>query len=179
MAALATVDDYTARFGAPADVQRVERLLGDASSMVREVAGLTISRVDDDEITVSPGGTSEAIVLPEFPVLAVSTIAVDGTPVPTTDWRWAPSGIVTRCCGSWSTAPVTVTYSHGYDPVPDWIAALVCAMAYESTGALGRGGEQTIATGGQSVTYVQSRAGLYIPPADLGRVLALRGPTIV
>jgi hypothetical protein len=109
---------------------RANRLLADASDEIRSEFG-TISLVTDDVFT-RPGTTDERIELPEVPVVAVTSVLLDGAPI--TDWYQVGNAIVRgrnltiidgvgsgygwlRSFGS-EAQTLTITYTHGYADVP-------------------------------------------------------------
>ncbi|GAA1164172.1 hypothetical protein F4556_002364 [Kitasatospora gansuensis] len=88
---------------------QVNRLLADASSLIRMAAGYQqISRVDNDTVTLRGPGTT-CLTLPQRPVLDVTAVAG----LSAGRWEWDGGQTLTRLDGcTWSGA-VTVTYSHG------------------------------------------------------------------
>lgn len=72
--------------------------------------------------TVTLDGTGTPILLlPTFPVTAVTSVVADGTPlVFDDDFWWSASGILTRVGGCWPGEPrsVVVNYTHGYAAIP-------------------------------------------------------------
>lgn len=144
MTDLATPADVVARLGraftAMEDV-RVGPLLTDASAAVRAYTGQTLTLVEDDVARLRQ--QRRFLTLPQRPVTDVTSVVdADGTEVgfswyegddqvyiggvsairidldfPMPDWR-----------------PLTVTYSHGYDPVPDDIIAVVCGVTLRALG---------------------------------------------
>lgn len=181
---LATLADYTIRYGAVdnGDQAKIEALLDDASSLVREVAKLTISKVEDDEI-VLVGNGRRRMILPEFPVASASAVTIDGVPVVVADsvrvWPWG--GIDLRTGGVWTwDKDIAITYTHGWDPTPPWIVALVCSMVHRAVRPAAVAGEQSITTGSQTVQYAATALGanVWLTEAEAGRLKSLRGPTI-
>jgi hypothetical protein len=108
---------------------RANRLLADASDEIRSEFG-TISLVTGDVFT-RPGTTDERIELPEVPVVAVTSVLLDGAPI--TDWYQVGNAIVRgrtltiidggygygwlRSFGS-EAQTLTITYTHGYADRP-------------------------------------------------------------
>lgn len=180
MADLASLADYQLRHGdvASADEAKVTALLGDASSMVREVSRLYIEAVTDEVLEVDGSGTPR-IILPEMPVTDVSSVVVDGETLAATDYRWWSWGGLDRCAGGvWPYGPreVTVTYSHGWAPVQDWVIGLVCSIVFEALRDNVTQGEQSLTTGSQTVSYFTARSNLFIADPDAKRLRMLKGP---
>lgn len=181
LAPLATIDDYMARHGTPDDPAQVATLIGDAESLVREVAGLTISLAEDVEVAVAGEGTGQ-ILLPEFPVVAVESVAVDAVPLATTDYRWWEWGAIDRLYGAFELGPrrVTVVYTHGWDPVPSWITALVCGMVKRSLLDHVAEGIRSETYDEHTVTFASPEGGavLWLTSEEQQRLRGLRGPVI-
>ena len=138
MTALATTDDLDARGVTVPDTMNAETLLDAASAVVREAAGYQISSTTSTITLIA--GEGEYLPLPGA-VVSVATVEIDGTAV--TDYT-VVDGALWRC-GGWRggissqttfylpgdrTRPtrVEVTYTHGYDPVPDDVVDLVCSL---------------------------------------------------
>ncbi len=124
----ATASDLAARLGVTltaGEQDRADALLISATGAVQTAAGQQISRVADDTLTVR--GTREpTILLPERPVESVASVTVDGTAV--TDW-WVQNDELVRPCGfGHDGIEVTIVYTHGFDPVPEFVKALVLEM---------------------------------------------------
>lgn len=137
LAPLATVVDVEAITGQPLrDPPRAQRLLEMASAAVRAWTHQTISLVENDEVWLPSTGT-ELLVLAERPVLAVERVEVERfTLVHVVDeehdaegrFSWDGFGHLRRLDGgTWGRRydPVWVTYSHGWDPVPDDVVGVV------------------------------------------------------
>ncbi|MGW1931879.1 hypothetical protein [Streptomyces sp. NPDC001919] len=91
---------------------QADRLLADASNLIRMEAGYQqISRVDGDTVTLRGSGRA-VLTLPQRPVRNVTAVAG----LPGTAWEWDGGERLTRTDGCLWTGPVTVTYSHGLDP---------------------------------------------------------------
>lgn len=129
LAPLATTADLEARGLTvdPSETAVVTVYLDVASAAVREAAGCPISQTIS---TIGLEGPPTAwLQLPGPPVVAVTTVTLDGTAV--MDWRLS-SGQLWRACG-WSSdcgpSEVTVGYTHGLATVPADIVDLVCRIA--------------------------------------------------
>jgi hypothetical protein len=100
------------------------QLLRAGSRAFREQTHQHISLVEADTIVLDPEG-SAVILLPELPVRAVTSILVDGVPVETAG-AWSEKGIIRRDLRFPRTfRSVSVTYDHGYDPVPEDVVEAV------------------------------------------------------
>lgn len=107
----------------PADV--AEFALAVASAKVRTYTRQTISLVVDDAVDLGPTYSDE-LRLPQRPVLSVSSIEVDGVVLDSGSYRLRGDVLVSRC--GWSAGAV-VTYTHGWDPIPDDVAGVVADLA--------------------------------------------------
>lgn len=179
MASLASIADYELRHGAvaTADEATVTQLLADASSLVREIARLTISQTT--ETIALDGDGTRRVFLPEMPITALSAVTVDGVALAATAYRWWRWGGLDRRDGDvWPCEPriIGLTYTYGWDPVQDWIVNMVCSMVYESMRDQVISGEQSITTGSQTISYFSARSNLFVPSADVARLEALKGP---
>lgn len=136
------------------DVSRVSRLIEMASAAVRTFTAQTLSLVEGDQVWVPSSGTS-LLVLPERPVLDVTAVEVEwGEAL----FTWDAFGRLRRLDGlEWgrTNAPVWVTYSHGYDPIPADVVGLVAGkVANHLTGVAGNpGGLRALQVGAMSETY--------------------------
>lgn len=139
MTAFATPTDFASRLGVnltDAEISDVETLLDLATGLIQGETGQTISRVTDDELTIR-SVYGNRIVLPERPVVAVNGVQLGSSAV--TDWYLDGSDIVRgriyaangpdNVSGWWGpTYLVTITYTHGFDPIPDSIKAICLEM---------------------------------------------------
>jgi hypothetical protein len=138
--ALATQVDLEARLGHTVDADRAAALLVDASATVRRYVRQQISRVVDDTVTVRVD--RGRVVLPERPAEKPTQIvrADTGWVIPPAAWWWTGVGAVELFSPTWvGNGPtpgfrdsrlhaVTVTYTHGYEEIPQEIVKVVCQM---------------------------------------------------
>lgn len=134
----ANVAQLAARLGRTIaeDDARALQILADASAAIRNEARQTINLVEGD-VQKLRGSWSQDLWLPERPVADVTTITLSNTldldsePLAATGYDWDRLGLLRRTSGHWggSGATVTVTYDHGYDPIPDDLVALCIQIA--------------------------------------------------
>lgn len=162
---LATVADLATMLGrtfTPTQEAQAQSLLDQASSIVRAYARLDISRATTtDTFTMRRAdplryGGGGLVTLPQRPVESVTAVEVDG--VATTDW-WLDGNEVKVRAWSWAESPaahqppqVEVTYTHGWDPVPGDIVAIVLQAANRVI--VNPSGIRSEAVGGISTTYL-------------------------
>lgn len=138
--ALAGIEDFELIAGPAADEDRVMRLIEMASdSVLAEAHGQQIVAGSSTEVLQPWSGL---IWLPQRPVTAVTEVAVDGEVVDPSRYRFTrgahgrPALLVARRGGAdvaWRSE-VTVTYDHGWDPVPGQVRAAVATMVAQVLG---------------------------------------------
>lgn len=158
MAAFATVADLAAFLDAtiPDADPRAVALLDMASSVIRGYTRQHLEAVNDDIISLRPRRRTLVLLLPELPVRAVATVEVAGTALAPTAFSWDDMGVVTRPGSTWAAGQeVKVTYSHGYEVIPDELRAVclqAAARAWENPGA-----NLQESIGNYSVAYEKTR----------------------
>lgn len=172
---LASPDDLAARLGvafSDDETDRAEALLADASALVRNYTRQHVTRVVDDTATLE--ATREAwLYLPQRPVVSVSAVSIGGAPLAVGQWavqgdalyRFLGWGRYRGSFGLWNQPDtIAVTYTHGYDTVPDDIVRVVCKLAQASW--LNREGYRSASVGGVSVTLDTATVGVGSLDAD-------------
>lgn len=102
----------------------LNQLLSAGSRAFRRETRQHISRVVDDTVTLDPEG-STVLLLPELPVTAVTSLTINGVAVDVAG-LWSEKGIIRRSAAFPRTfRSVQVTYTHGYDPIPEDVAEAV------------------------------------------------------
>lgn len=137
--ALATTDDATG-YGYTLPDTTGAALLARASARIRRAAAQTITSTTvtltleprrEEEHFAGRWAGREHVVLPSPPITAVEqvlTVPTDGTqPQPIEGWAWDGEE---RVWLPWGTGRVAVTYTRGFDPVPDGLVELCCEVAY-------------------------------------------------
>lgn len=135
MEPLATPEDVEARLGrvlTGEESARVDALLRDASATIREFTGQTLSFAADQTYELYADGT--ILVLPELPAVVDEThpmtVRVDGVEV--TDYERRRSHLYRR--QGWGRV-AEVTYSHGYETIPDAIVTVTCWIVIRALGS--------------------------------------------
>ncbi len=137
MAALppfATAAELAALMQAPIDSAAADLALASASAMIRGWTRQSITRVVDDVVKLRVIDCSE-LVLPQRPVESVSEVKVNAV----TLVDWVLSGDRLLRAGGWRHLPgtttypdpglVQVTYTHGWDEIPDEVRAVCLDLA--------------------------------------------------
>lgn len=167
---LATVPDLATSLGrsfTPAEEAQAQALLDQASSVVRGYLRLDVTQAETTDtfrmaradgylhgpFDCRAGGQ---VLLPQRPITDVAEVQVGG--VVTHDW-WLDGDRLLVRSGPWSWPPtahrppaVTVTYTHGWDPVPGDIAAIVMQAA--NRGMVNPSQVRSETVGGESTTYL-------------------------
>lgn len=155
--ALAQLSDVEARLPSSMAIEavRANSLLNDASAVVRSYTkqSFTISQTTDK---VRPIGYK--VKLNKKPIRSVDTLALivanGGDPVPFVGWWWDGSDEVWLTTGDQiinlseemlfnmqhRTPTIFVTYTHGYDTVPDDVVGVVCSIVIRILTAPSLGG---------------------------------------
>jgi hypothetical protein len=158
---LADPDELAASLGVPPTDPKLLWALTAASRRFRGAVRHPVSLVGGDAFVLDGNGR-ESVLLPAAPVLAVSSVTLDGTAlVEGTDFNWSADGFLRRLGGVWPDRLRCLSgfYDHGYAVIPEDIQEVVIDLAR----ALYRiePGVQTKTVGGQSVTFgVQAAIGV-------------------
>lgn len=136
LAPLATAADLSAR---GITTGNIDRALEVASAVIRDAAGVPISRVTATVTVPAPVGDT-LLSLPG-PISSIASVEVDGTPV--TDYINAVNALWRS--GGWASAPVPVkvTYTFGLGTVPADIVDLTCNLAKAWLDHVAAGGGST------------------------------------
>lgn len=167
---LATVADLATLLGrtfTPDQELQAQALLDQASSVVRGYLRQDITRATTtdtftmrraDRLLHRCGGV---VTLPQRPVVDITSVKVND--VDTADWWQDGSDVLVRSW-SWDQPPaahrppqVTVTYTHGWDPVPGEIEAIVMQAVNRVIVNPSQIRSETV--GGESVTYLVPNGG--------------------
>lgn len=152
---LAAAADLAALLGVRANHPRLVPALESASARFRVAVRHPVSRMTST-VTLDGDGT-RTLLLPAIPVIEIAVVDVDGIGPLTAGRDYEVSsrfGILRRRDGCWPDAydAVTVTFTHGFDPIPDSIAEAVLEQAAAVFGA--KPGIQSSAVGGEATTWV-------------------------
>lgn len=159
---LADPADLAVWLGVPPDTPKLLQALAAASSRFRGAVRHPVTAVSGDVVTLDGNGR-ESVPLPAAPVTAVTAVELDGAPmIEGTEFSWSSDGYLRRLAGRvWPDRLrcIKVTYSHGYEVIPEDIAEVVIDQARALYTVLP--GVQTRQVGGQSVTFgVQAAIGV-------------------
>jgi hypothetical protein len=150
---------------------QVDMLLAAATGAIQRYCRQTIELVEDHEVNLK-GNWTTRLHLPERPVVAVSSVSIDGvTYAADVDWSFdgqstiyrgrtpfLPTGDGLDPTLHWGGPDTTivVVYTHGFDPIPTELVALCCAMA--ARGAVNPAGVRQESVGSYQVTYDRTAA---------------------
>lgn len=156
LAPLAPYEALAARVGASAADPRVIEMVEGASRAFRGAVRHQITHVTDDVIVLNGSGARD-LRLPVAYLTDVSRVEIDGRDI---EVEWDEFGLLNRADGGlWPKRRrcVTVTCSHGFDPVPDDIVEAVLSDAATAYNAVP--GVSSKQVGGITVTYEKVAAG--------------------
>ncbi|MFE7566209.1 mobile element protein [Streptomyces sp. NPDC057539] len=106
------------------------------------------------DVVTLDGTGQESVLLPAAPVTAVASLLLDGEALTEgVDFTWSADGFLRRTSRCWPDRLrcIEVSYSHGWDPVPEDIQEVVVDQARAMFRV--QPGVQTIQAGGESITY--------------------------
>ncbi len=162
---LVSTDDYFEWTGQASpsgeDEARAETAIQIATGIIRAATRRHLTRVTDDFVILDGDGTNR-FLLPEYPVVGVTTLTDDGATMTTTDYEWSERGFVDRLSGVWTRKfqAIHVTYTHGYATLPADISGVCLGLSHR---LFDNPGGQTLrqeTIGSYSVTYDTTAPGL-------------------
>lgn len=129
MAPLVTDEQLASYLQRDLDRATADLAVAGASGLVRDYCRWDIYPQADVTFTVDGSGTS-VLLLPTLKLVAVEEVRVLGEVIDPDDYEWSESGLLVRAAG-WPARlrAVDVDCTHGYDPVPDTVALVTCAVA--------------------------------------------------
>lgn len=105
-------------------------LLDIASGVIRRHVGWSIS---EETVQLTTQGTGDNVIwLPTKFLTVITSVVEDGvTLIFGTHYRWTSTGRLRRLSGRWTCEEqsVVVTFTHGYDPVPDDVRGVCVSLA--------------------------------------------------
>lgn len=146
---IATTEQLAAALGqtfSAAQEIAAAQALDTAAAAIRRHTGQHITLVEDD-VAVLQGTWARELVLPQWPVVSVSAVMLNGFTVATGTWILSGGGKLYRgnlpifngpddwggdlFLSSWlgPMASVSVTYTHGFDPCPADVTGICLAAA--------------------------------------------------
>jgi hypothetical protein len=142
----------------PADDPKLLAALRAATRRFRGAVGHPMDLVSDDAVTLDGNGR-ESLLLPVWPVTAVTSVELDGELlIDGTDYSWSEAGMLRRlgyACWPDRLRCIDVVYSHGFgldlEGIPQDVQEAVIDQARTMFTVVP--GVQSRAVGGQSVTF--------------------------
>lgn len=136
-----------------------------ATGAIRNEARQHISLVEDEDIVLA-GRWSSDLWLPERPVIEISSIEIVPSagvsePLGVTAYQWDGQGHIQLASGSWGgpSATVPITYTHGFETIPDDIRGLCLQVASRVFDNPGNVAQESIGSYSYSVSTA-SRTGV-------------------
>ena len=152
-----------------AAITSCQRAIAEATASIRNYCHQYLEEVEDDTWTFDVRPPRWNLMLPELPVTEVSGVVEDGEPLTEDDdYQVGLYGQLWRVGRRWAEGIqiVTVTYTHGYDTIPDDIKGVctrAAARAYQaglrSADAEGVPGVASKSLGDFSVSFVGETGG--------------------
>ncbi len=122
---------------AAASIDSADRAILEASVAIQNYCRQQIEQEEDDEIILDSAG-GRRLFLPQLPAVEVSSVIENGELlVEGDDYKLAQHGILHRVDQDWAKGVqiVTITYTHGYEPIPEDVLAIctrAAARAYQA-----------------------------------------------
>ncbi len=122
---------------AAASIDSADRAILEASVAIQNYCRQQIEQEENDEITLDSAG-GRRLFLPQLPAVEVSSVIEDGKLLVEGDeYKLAKHGILHRVDQDWAKGVqiVTITYTHGYEPIPEDVLAIctrAAARAYQA-----------------------------------------------
>lgn len=147
---LATPEDLAVLVRKSNTDPKIRLALRRASGRFRDAVGYPVSKTEDD-ILVRLGDGTDSLFLKGAPVHAVS-VSIGGTVIPPENYAIdAEAGILYGLTGNWPTrVPITITYTHGYETIPDGIVDAVLEHATTICMAMAHVQQETAGTNNAS-----------------------------
>lgn len=154
---LADPDELAALSGIPADDGRLLAVLRAESRRFAGAVRHPVRLVDADTVILDGHGT-RSLILPAVPVVAVTSVQVDGEELAADAYEWSADGLLERA-ELWPRRrrAIRVVYSHGYDPIPGPVSAAVIQAAHLAL--VVEPGVSSLSVGGMSISYGTSFGG--------------------
>jgi hypothetical protein len=130
MEPLITVDNLSGYLQRPIDRYSAGICVAGASGIVRTYCHWNISRTVET-LTVD-GNSSTLVTLPTLRLNDVTEVRVDGDVLDPGTYSWGVNGVLMATTGyRWMAGlrRIEADVDHGYEPVPDEIAIVACAIA--------------------------------------------------
>lgn len=150
---------------------RVGPLLAGASEAIRRYCGWHVFPVVTDDVVLDgPGGS--LLVLPTLHVTEITALSNGDTVEDVAELEWSARGMVRKRCGFWTDRfrGVAVTFTHGYEDVPDLKQIVQQVVANALASPMGATREQA---GQTSVSWATTAPGVSGGLSLLDRDLAV------
>ena len=163
MAALTTLANVKTWLGITSsdDDALLTSLIGSASAFIEEWCGCSFSVVSESIKRDGHGG--HRAVLPNYPVVAVASVSVDGVAITAAasftaaGYRVDDMSVILNCYRfNRGLANVQITYSHGYASVPADVAQACIEMVALRYRERDRIGYQSKTLAGETITFMVS-----------------------
>lgn len=123
---LASVEQLERQTEEGLPVATAEQLLEQASGVVRNHCRWRIDHAENDELIVDAPRQGDVLLLPSLRLLEVHSLTIAGVEI--TGFTPSLSGVLERP-GGWPRGIVRAVVTHGWDPVPPEVRAVVIGVA--------------------------------------------------
>lgn len=130
MTSLVTPAEFAGYLQRNVDQYTADTVLNGASGLVRSYCRWGIAQ-ETTTFTVDANG-GRVVALPTLRLNDVTAVAVDGATLDAADFEWSSNGLLYRINGGcWPIGArrIVADVDHGYDPAPDEVRIVVCAVA--------------------------------------------------
>lgn len=131
MATFATTGDLGTYLGETLTGTRLAQATQALEMATAEIQSWTRRRLElvEDDIVVLTGSRDRELVLPDWPVVEVAAVEVDGVAVAASSYRRIGQTLYRESGWGVPGGTVEVVYTHGYDPIPDDIKSVTIQLA--------------------------------------------------
>lgn len=147
------------------ETERAQLILDAVTGLIDNYAGQPLG--ESTQTDTLDGTGPHPLMLPRYPVTAVTSVTVDGAALTEGDeYEWYPSGLLYRLAGSWplERKSVTVDYTAGFGPISDDIKGLTLALASQAWST--SPGKKQESIGDYSYTLAGGTGGLQLSTFD-------------
>jgi hypothetical protein len=167
-----TISDVADFLQIEVDEPSTARAITEATAAIKNYCHQVIEQVVGDVYTFDVAAGRSKLFLPELPVTAVATVVEDGETLvegSDEDYQVANHGVLHRVGQNWEAGVqiVVVTYTHGYEDIPDDVVSVctrAAARAYQAglkaDEDAGVPGIASKSLGDFSVTYASGAGGV-------------------
>lgn len=101
-----------------------------AEALVRRYCGWIIAPAADETLRIDGNG-AHTLILPTLHINSIATVQSDGATIAPDAYDWSTAGLLKLRAGCWSHrfGGISVTLNHGFETMPDEVAAVITRIA--------------------------------------------------